>query len=143
MPVKAGVVRAGSRVTKQGAAATFHRRRVPRPGRRHRGAVADGRVGRHLHPRRTHRLARPPGRADALLPLRGRPDLFEGEAPQVLNPGDVVNIPAQYPALARRLARTGCSRIWHCRKPGRRARHVLGKHVSDTEYATPATAPET
>jgi quercetin dioxygenase-like cupin family protein len=64
---------------------------------------------------------------------------FEGEKPQVLNPGDIVNIPPD-------------TMHWHGASPDRLFAHLAlseageqgqgtswGKHVSDPEYATPAT----
>jgi quercetin dioxygenase-like cupin family protein len=65
---------------------------------------------------------------------------FKGEKPQVLNPGDVVNIPPD-------------TLHWHGASPDRLFAHLAlseageqgqgtswGKHVSDTEYNTPATS---
>ena len=64
---------------------------------------------------------------------------FEGEAPQVLNPGDTVNIPPD-------------TLHWHGAAPDRLFSHLAlseagekgqgtawGKHVTDAEYTAPAT----
>ena len=64
---------------------------------------------------------------------------FQGEAPQVLNPGDTVNIPPN-------------TMHWHGASPDRLFAHLAlseagekgegtawGKHVSDDEYTRPAT----
>jgi quercetin dioxygenase-like cupin family protein len=64
---------------------------------------------------------------------------FEGEAPQVLNPGDVVNIPPN-------------TQHWHGAAPDRIFAHLAlseageqgqgtawGRHVTDEEYNQPAT----
>lgn len=65
---------------------------------------------------------------------------FQGEKPQVLNPGDVVNIPPD-------------TQHWHGASPDRLFAHLAlseageqgqgtawGTHVSDAEYAEPASS---
>src|SRR5258708_23257179 len=140
MPVKAGVVRAGSRVTKQGAAATFTGVVFQDPvvvteaPSRMGGSVVTFTPGA-----RTAWHAHPVGQTLYCLSGVGR-ICFEGEAPQVLNPGDVVNIPPN-------------TQHWHGASPDRLFAHLAlseagekgegtawGKHVSDEEYNTQAAS---
>ena len=127
MPVKAGVVRAGERQTRRGAAETFTGVVFQDPVDRRQGAVAHGRLGRDVTPgARTAWHAHPVGQTLYCLSGVGR-ICFEGEQPQVLNPGDAVNIPPEHDALARRLARPAvlASGVVGSRREGRG--HRLGQ----------------
>ena len=139
MPVKAGVVRAAERTTKAGRRRDLYRNRVSGPGHHRELAVAAGRLGRHLHAgARTAWHAHPVGQTLYCLTGVGR-ICFEGEPPQVLNPGDTVNIPPN-------------TQHWHGASPDRLFAHLAlseagekgegtawGGHVSDEEYGQPAT----
>ena len=117
-----------------GCGRDLHRGRVPGSGDHRRGAVAAGRIGGYLHAGRADRVARPSGRAD-LFCLSGVGRIcFKGEKPQVLNPGDTVNIPPD-------------TLHWHGAAPDRLFSHLAlseageqgqgtawGQHVNDTEY---------
>ena len=135
MPVKAGVVRAGSRQTKRGAAETFTGVVFQDPV-----VVAEapsrmgGSVVTFTPGARTAWHAHPVGQTLYCLSGIGR-ICFEGEKPQVLNPGDVVNIPPD-------------TLHWHGASPDRLFAHLAlseageqgqgtawGTHVSDGEYA--------
>ena len=141
MPVKAGVVRAGTRPTKRGAAENFtgtvfqDEVVVGAAPSRMRATVVSFTPGA-----RTAWHAHPVGQTLYGLSGVGR-ICFEGEKPQVLNPGDVVNIPPN-------------TMHWHGASPDRLFAHLAlseqgeqgqgtswGKHVSDTEYNAPATGP--
>jgi quercetin dioxygenase-like cupin family protein len=93
MPVKAGVVRAGERTTKRGAAETFTGVVFQDPvitanaPSRMGGSVVTFTPGA-----RTAWHAHPVGQTLFCLSGIGR-ICFQGEKPQVLNPGDVVNMP--------------------------------------------------
>ncbi len=106
MPVKAGVVRVGTRQTRRGAAETFtgvvfqDPVLVAEAPSRMGGSVVTFTPGA-----RTAWHSHPVGQTLYCLSGVGR-ICFEGEKPQVLNPGDIVNIPPAYDALARRLARS-------------------------------------
>ena len=139
MPVKAGVVRAGSRNTRRGAAETFTGVVFQDPV-----VVAEapsrmgGSVVTFTPGARTAWHAHPVGQTLYCLSGIGR-ICFEGEKPQVLNPGDVVNIPPD-------------TLHWHGASPDRLFAHLAlseageqgqgtswGKHVTDAEYTTPAS----
>ena len=106
MAVKAGVIRAGARTTRRGAAETFTEGRLPGSGNHRRGAVAPWRFGRYLHAGGMHRVALPPSRADALLFVRRWSHLLQGREAASAQPGRYGQYPARYDALARRLARS-------------------------------------
>src|SRR5258707_12844376 len=93
MPVKAGVIRAGSRNTRRGAAETFTGVVFQDPVV---VAEAPSRMGGSVITftpgARTAWHSHPVGQTLYCLSGIGR-ICFEGEQPQVLNPGDVVNIP--------------------------------------------------
>jgi quercetin dioxygenase-like cupin family protein len=139
MPVKAGVVRAGSRNTRRGAAETFTGVVFQDPV-----VVAEapsrmgGSVVTFTPGARTAWHAHPVGQTLYCLSGIGR-ICFEGEKPQVLNPGDVVNIPPD-------------TLHWHGASPDRLFAHLAlseagdkgqgtswGKHVTDAEYTAPAS----
>src|SRR5580693_571721 len=140
MPVKAGVVRAGSRQTRRGAAETFTGVVFQDPV-----VVAEapsrmgGSVVTFTPGARTAWHSHPVGQTLYCLSGIGR-ICFKGEKPQVLNPGDVVNIPPE-------------TLHWHGASPDRLFAHLAlseageqgqgtawGRHVSDSEYAEPATS---
>jgi len=140
MPVKAGVVRAGSRNTRRGAAETFTGVVFQDPV-----VVAEapsrmgGSVVTFTPGARTAWHAHPVGQTLYCLSGIGR-ICFEGQQPQVLNPGDVVNIPPD-------------TSHWHGASPDRLFAHLAlseasdkgqgtswGKHVTDAEYTAPASA---
>ena len=133
------VVRAAVRPTRRGAAANFTGEvfqdevLVGQAPSRMRATVVSftpgARTGWHSHP---------VGQTLYCLSGIGR-ICFEGSAPQVLNPGDVVNIPPD-------------TLHWHGASPDRLFAHLAlseagekgegtswGKHVSDAEYNAPAT----
>ena len=93
MPVKAGVIRAGARHTRRGAAETFTGVVFQDPviiaeaPSRMGGSVVSFTPGA-----RTAWHAHPVGQTLYCLSGIGR-ICFKGEKPQVLNPGDMVNIP--------------------------------------------------
>ena len=139
MPVKAGVIRAGSRQTRRGAAETFTGVVFQDPvvvaeaPSRMGGSVVSFTPGA-----RTAWHSHPVGQTLYCLSGIGR-ICFKGEKPQVLNPGDVVNIPPE-------------TLHWHGASPDRLFAHLAlseageqgqgtawGTHVSDSEYAEPAT----
>jgi len=105
MPVKAGVIRAGARNTRRGAAETFTGVVFQDPVIT---AEAPSRLGGSVVTftpgARTAWHSHPVGQTLFCLSGVGR-ICFKGEKPQVLNPGDTVNIPPDT-ALARRLARS-------------------------------------
>ena len=139
MAVKAGVIRAGTRTTKQGAAETFtgvvfqDPVVVAAPPSRLGGSVVSFTPGA-----RTAWHAHPVGQTLYCLSGIGR-ICFSGEAPQVLHPGDTVNIPPN-------------TQHWHGAAPDRLFSHLAlseageqgqgtawGKHVTDAEYTASAT----
>src|SRR4029079_7374816 len=139
MPVKAGVIRAGARTTRRGAAETFTGVVFQDPvitaesPSRMGGSVVTFTPGA-----RTASHAPPVGQTLYCLSGIGR-ICFEGEQPQVLHPGDTVNIPPN-------------TMHWHGASPDRLFSHLglsqagekaeaaaWGKHVSDEEYGRPAT----
>ena len=125
MPVKAGVVRAGERTTKRGAAETFTGVVFQDPvitanaPSRMGGSVVTFTPGA-----RTAWHAHPVGQTLFCLSGIGR-ICFQGEKPQVLNPGDVVSI-RRTRCTGTAPRRTACSLLWHCRKPASRARAPPG-----------------
>jgi quercetin dioxygenase-like cupin family protein len=139
MPVKAGVIRAEARTTRRGAAETFTGVVFQDPvltaesPSRLGGSVVTFTPGA-----RTAWHSHPVGQTLYCLSGVGR-ICFAGEKPQVLKPGDTVNIP---PATLH----------WHGASPDRLFAHLAlseagekgegtdwGKHVSDSEYSEPAT----
>src|SRR5437867_1468978 len=139
MPVRAGVVRVGARQTRTGAAETFtgvvfqDPVLVATPPSRMGGSVVTFTPGA-----RTAWHSHPVGQTLYCLSGVGR-ICFEGEKPQVLNPGDVVNIPPD-------------TMHWHGASPDRLFAHLAlseageqgqgtswGKHVSDAEYTQRAS----
>ena len=134
MPVKAVVIRAGARTTRQGAAETFTGVVFQDPvitaesPSRLGGSVVTFTPGA-----RTAWHAHPVGQTLFCLSGVGR-ICFKGEKPQVLNPGDTVNIPPD-------------TMHWHGASPDRLFSHLAlseagkqgqgaawGAHVSDAEY---------
>ena len=139
MPVKAGVIRAGARNTRRGAAETFTGVVFQDPVIT---AEAPSRLGGSVVTftpgARTAWHAHPVGQTLFCLSGVGR-ICFKGEKPQVLNPGDTVNIPPD-------------TMHWHGASPDRLFSHLAlseageqgqgaawGAHVSDTEYNEAAT----
>ena len=133
------VIRAADRTTKQGAASTFigtvfqDEVVVGASPSRMRASVVSftpgARTAWHTHP---------VGQTLYCLSGVGR-ICFAGEKPQVLHPGDVVNIPPD-------------TQHWHGASPDRLFAHLAlseagekgegtawGKHVTDGEYSEPAT----
>ena len=140
MPVKAGVVRAGARNTRRGAAETFTGVVFQDPVIT---AEAPSRLGGSVVTftpgARTAWHSHPVGQTLFCLSGVGR-ICFKGEKPQVLNPGDTVNIPPD-------------TMHWHGASPDRLFSHLAlsetgeqgqgtawGPHVSDAEYNEPARA---
>src|SRR5437016_3819439 len=140
MPVKAGVVRVGTRQTRRGAAETFTGTVFQDPvitaesPSRMGGSVVTFTPGA-----RTAWHAHPVGQTLFCLSGVGR-ICFKGEKPQVLNPGDTVNIPPD-------------TMHWHGASPDRLFSHLAlseageqgqgtawGTHVSDAEYNEAASA---
>jgi len=132
------VVRAGSRVTKQGAAATFTGVVFQDPvvvteaPSRMGGSVVTFTPGA-----RTAWHAHPSGRRS--IASRGRPDLFRGRGAAGIEPGRCRQHPAQYPALARASPDRLFAHLALSEAGEKGEGTSWGKHVSDTEYATPAT----
>src|SRR5262245_25689583 len=143
MPVKAGVIRAGARTTRRDAAETFTGVVFQDPVIT---AEAPSRLGGSVVAftpgARTAWHSHPVGQTLFCLSGVGR-ICFKGEKPQVLNPGDTVNIPPD-------------TLHWHGASPDRLFSHLAqseageqgqgtswGAHVSDTEYAEPATGVHT
>src|ERR1700761_3462205 len=139
MPIKAGVTRAGSRTTRRGAAETFTGVVFQDPvitaesPSRLGGSVVTFTPGA-----RTAWHSHPVGQTLFCLSGVGR-ICFKGEKPQVLNPGDTVNIPPD-------------TLHWHGAAPDRLFSHLAlseageqgkgtswGTHVTDGEYNEPAT----
>jgi quercetin dioxygenase-like cupin family protein len=139
MPVKAGVIRAGARTTRRGAAETFTGVVFQDPvitaesPSRLGGSVVTFTPGA-----RTAWHSHPVGQTLFCLSGVGR-ICFKGEKPQVLNPGDTVNIPPD-------------TMHWHGASPDRLFSHLAlseageqgqgaawGAHVSDAEYNEQAT----
>ena len=138
MPVKAGVIRAGARNTRRGAAETFTGVVFQDPVIT---AEAPSRLGGSVVTftpgARTAWHSHPVGQTLFCLSGVGR-ICFMGEKPQVLNPGDTVNIPPD-------------TMHWHGASPDRLFAHLAlseageqgqgaawGEHVSDAEYNEPA-----
>jgi quercetin dioxygenase-like cupin family protein len=134
MPVKAGVIRAGARTTRRGAAETFTGIVFQDPVIT---AEAPSRLGGSVVTftpgARTAWHSHPVGQTLFCLSGVGR-ICFKGEKPQVLNPGDTVNIPPD-------------TMHWHGASPDRLFSHLAlseageqgqgtawGTHVSDAEY---------
>jgi len=134
MPVKAGVIRAGARTTRRGAAETFTGVVFQDPVIT---AEAPSRLGGSVVTftpgARTAWHSHPVGQTLFCLSGVGR-ICFKGEKPQVLNPGDTVNIPPD-------------TMHWHGAAPDRLFAHLAlsetgeqgqgaawGAHVSDAEY---------
>ncbi len=133
------VTRASARATKRGAAATF-------TGTVFQDEVVVGTAPSRLRTSvvsftpgaRTAWHAHPVGQTLYCLSGIGR-ICFQGEAPQVLHPGDTVHIPPN-------------TMHWHGAAPDRLFAHLAmsesgeqgqgtawGEHVSDAEYGAPAT----
>src|ERR1700753_3102178 len=140
MPVKAGGIRAGARNTRRGAAETFTGVVFQDPVIT---AEAPSRMGgsvvTYTPGARTAWHTHPVGQTLYCLSGVGR-ICFEGEKPQVLNPGDTVLIPPG-------------ANHWHGAAPDRLFAHLAmsengndgggtawGKHVTDAEY-TQAPSP--
>ena len=134
MPVKAGVIRAGARTTRRGAAETFTGVVFQDPVIT---AEAPSRLGGSVVTftpgARTAWHSHPVGQTLFCLSGVGR-ICFKDEKPQVLNPGDTVNIPPD-------------TMHWHGASPDRLFSHLAlseageqgqgtawGTHVSDAEY---------
>jgi len=134
MPVKAGVIRAGARNTRRGAAETFTGVVFQDPVIT---AEAPSRLGGSVVTftpgARTAWHSHPVGQTLFCLSGVGR-ICFKGEKPQVLNPGDTVNIPPD-------------TMHWHGAAPDRLFSHLAlseageqgqgtawGTHVNDAEY---------
>ena len=135
MPVKAGVVRAGARTTRRGAAETFTGVVFQDPviaaeaPSRLAGSVVTFTPGA-----RTAWRSHPVGQTLFCLSGVGR-ICFQGEKPQVLNPGDTVIFPPiRCTGTAPRPI--ACSPIWRCRKPANRARAPPGANMSATLSTT-------
>ena len=139
MPVKAGVIRADARTTRRGAAETFTGVVFQDPVIT---AEAPSRLGGSVVTftpgARTAWHSHPVGQTLFCLSGVGR-ICFKGEKPQVLNPGDTVNIPPD-------------TMHWHGAAPDRLFSHLAlseageqgqgaawGEHVSDTEYSEAAS----
>src|SRR6266851_8992044 len=139
MPVKAGVIPAGARTTRRGAAETFTGVVFQDPvitaesPSRLGGSVVTFTPGA-----RTAWHSHPVGQTLFCLSGVGR-ICFKGEKPQMLNPGDTVNIPPD-------------TMHWHGASPNRLFSHLAlseageqgqgtawGEHVSDAEYTAPAS----
>ena len=134
MAVKAGVIRAGARTTRRGAAETFTGVVFQDPVIT---AEAPSRMGGSVVTftpgARTAWHSHPVGQTLFCLSGVGR-ICFKGEKPQVLNPGDTVNIPPD-------------TMHWHGASPNRLFSHLAlseageqgqgtawGTQVSDAEY---------
>src|SRR5580704_14015071 len=134
MAVKAGVIRAAARTTRRGAAETFTGVVFQDPVLT---AEAPSRLGGSVVTftpgARTAWHSHPVGQTLFCLSGVGR-ICFKGEKPQVLNPGDTVNIPPD-------------TMHWHGASPDRLFSHLAlseageqgqgtawGTHVSDAEY---------
>ncbi len=138
MPVKAGVIRAAERQTRRGAAETFTGVVFQDPViTANSPSRLGGSVVTFTPGARTAWHAHPVGQTLYCLSGIGR-ICFEGEQPQVLHPGDTVNIPPD-------------TMHWHGASPDRLFAHLAlseageqgqgtawGKHVSDEEYTQPA-----
>src|SRR4051794_33248946 len=134
MPVKAGVIRAGARNTRRGAAETFTGVVFQDPVIT---AEAPSRLGGSVVTftpgARTAWHSHPVGQTLFCLSGVGR-ICFKGEKPQVLNPGDTVNIPPD--TMHWELRPTACSRIWPCQKPASRVKVPPGARTSVTLNTT-------
>src|ERR1700722_6612713 len=125
MPVKAGVVRAGLRQTRRGAAETFtgvvfqDPVVVTEPPSRMGGSVVTFTPGA-----RTAWHSHPVGQTLYCLSGIGR-ICFRGEKPQVLNPGDVVNIPPE-------------TLHWHGASPDRLFAHLALSEAGEQGQGTPS-----
>ena len=138
MPVKAGVVRAGERTTKQGSPDTFTGTVFQDPViTANSPSRLGGSVVTFTPGARTAWHAHPVGQTLYCLTGVGR-ICFQGQPPQAINPGDIVNIPPN-------------TMHWHGASPDRLFAHlalseagekgegtVWGEHVSDAEYTAPA-----
>jgi quercetin dioxygenase-like cupin family protein len=131
MPVKAGVIRAAARNTRRGAAETFTGVVFQDPVIT---AEAPSRLGGSVVTftpgARTAWHSHPVGQTLFCLSGVGR-ICFKGEKPQVLNPGDTVNIPPDTMHW-HGASPIGCSRIWRSRKPASRVKAPLGARTSAT-----------
>jgi quercetin dioxygenase-like cupin family protein len=133
MPVKAGVIRAGARNTRRGAAETFTGIVFQDPVIT---AEAPSRLGGSVVTftpgARTAWHSHPVGQTLFCLSGVGR-ICFKGEKPQVLNPGDTVNIPPDtmhWHGAARSLVLA--SGAVRSRRAGQGT--AWGTHVTDSEY---------
>ena len=121
------VIRAADRTTKQGAASTFSGTVfqdevvVGTTPSRMRASVVSFTPGA-----RTAWHAHPVGQTLYCLSGVGR-ICFEGEKPQVLNPGDTVLIPPERAALARRRAGSAVRASGDVGERRRRRRHGMGQ----------------
>ena len=135
MPVKAGVIRAGARNTRRGAAETFTGVVFQDPVIT---AEAPSRLGGSVVTftpgARTAWHSHPVGQTLFCLSGVGR-ICFKGEKPQVLNPGDTVNIPPDTMHW-HGACPIACSHIWRCRKPATRVKAPLGALTSATLSTT-------
>ena len=136
MPVKAGVVRAGERTTKQGSPDTFTGTVFQDPViTANSPSRLGGSVVTFTPGARTAWHSHPVGQTLYCLTGVGR-ICFQGQPPQAINPGDIVNIPPN-------------TMHWHGAAPTRFMTHVAmlevddqgnsatwGDHVTDEEYAT-------
>ena len=139
MPVKAGVVRAGERQTKRGAAETFTGVVFQDPViTANSPSRLGGSVVTFTPGARTAWHAHPVGQTLYCLTGVGR-ICFQGEQPQAIYPGDTVNIPPNTMHW-HGASPIGCSRIWHCRKPASRVRAPPGASTSATP-STPSRRP--
>src|SRR5437763_446560 len=126
MPVKAGVIRAGERTTKRGAAETFTGVVFQDPViTANSPSRLGGSVVTFTPGARTAWHAHPVGQTLYCLSGVGR-ICFQGEKPQVLNPGDIVNIPPDtmhwHGASPDRRLRSGIAAGAGSARAGRRAR---------------------
>jgi quercetin dioxygenase-like cupin family protein len=138
MPVKAGVIRATERTTRRGAAETFTGVVFQDPViTAHAPSRLGGSVVTFTPGARTAWHSHPVGQTLFCLSGVGR-ICFKGEQPQVLKPGDTVNIPPD-------------TLHWHGASPDRLFAHLAlsetgeqgqgtswGEQVTDAEYNAPA-----
>ena len=133
MPVKAGVIRAGARNTRRGAAETFTGVVFQDPVIT---AEAPSRLGGSVVTftpgARTAWHSHPVGQTLFCLSGVGR-ICFKGEKPQVLNPGDTVNIP---PDPMHWRGASPDRLFWRCRKPASRVKAPPGARTSATLNTT-------
>ena len=135
MPVKAGVIPAGARATRRGAAETFtgvvfqDPVITAEPPSRLGGSVVTFTPGA-----RTTWHSHPVGQTLFCLSGVGR-ICFQGEKPQVLKPG-IRSVSHRMRCIGMAPRLTACSHIWRCRKPESRGKVRLGTHMSATRITT-------